>query len=113
MFDLVIIIAVYAALIIVSFSIGAASARLGQLWRKSRDRTIPASRIPFDSAFPIIDEWASRNRWYLENPLLRRVAEIEHMRLMHSEPSLTVEQNLERVTVAVKQRFPAAFQTLH
>jgi len=35
------------------------------------------------------------------------------MRLMHDEPKLTLEQNLERVAASVKQKYPAAFQTLH
>ena len=79
-------------------------------WRSKRG---VAARMSFDQAFPIINEWTERNEWYLESIELNQAAQMEHMRLMRDEPKLTLEENLEKVAVRVKQRYPEAFQTLH
>lgn len=115
MSDLAIIIVAYALLIIGAFLVGAATTELGMRWRKNRARTIAASRISFDDAFPIIDEWAKQpgNEWYWGCREARRFAEAEFGRLTRDEPGLTVEMGLARVLSAVKARYPAAFQTLH
>lgn len=109
------IITLYGSLIVGCLIIGYFAGWVHDRWRRRRARRIAASRISFDDAFPIIDEWAKRpgNEWYWKNTLLRNAAEIEHARLIEDEPGLTVEQNLQRVAMILRKRYPAAFQTLH
>lgn len=113
MHDLAFIIVTYVALIIGCMGLGYCGRWAVDAFKAHRARRISAARIAFDDAFPIIDEWAGRERWYLESPFLRRIAEIEHMRLLRDEPGLTIEQNLARVAANVREKYPAAFQTLH
>ncbi len=113
--DLAFIIATYIALIIGSMGLGYCGRWAISLWQARRDRRVAAARLSFEQAFPIIDEWAKRpgNEWYWDCREARHFAEDEFGRLVRDEPELTVEQGLARVGAAVKQRYPAAFQTLH
>lgn len=113
MHDLAFIVVTYAALVVGGLTIGYCWRWGIDLWRVRRERRIAATRISFGAAFPIVDEWAKRERWYLSSEFLRDAAEVEHRRLLRDEPELTVEQNLSRVAIAVKARYPGAFRMLH
>jgi hypothetical protein len=83
------------------------------IFAKIRDRfRRPASPLS-DENFWLIHEWAGRNSWYHENSAMRQFAEREHVRLTQAEPALTLSENLDKVARAVKEKYPAAFRTLH
>jgi hypothetical protein len=115
MHDLAFITAAYVALIIGCMGLGYATRWGIDLWKARRASRMSAARISFDDAFPIIDGWARRpgNEWYWDCRDARHFAEDEFGRLVRDEPGLTVNQTLSRVTNAVKQKYPEAFQTLH
>ena len=115
MHDLAVIVATYVAGIVGAMFIGYCGRWALDIFRTRRARRMSATRIPFDRAFPIIDEWAKRpgNEWYLARGDARRFAEDEFGRVVRDAPGLTVKQTLARVGEAVKQKYPAAFQTLH
>lgn len=112
MHDLAFIIAAYVAGLVGAMGIAEI---FTSAWKERRARRMSATRIPFERAFPIIDEWAKRpgNEWYWEFRDARRFAEDEFGRVVDDEPGLTVEQNLARVGEAVKAKYPGAFRTLH
>jgi hypothetical protein len=108
-YDLAFIALTYVVAIIVGLTIGAAGR-----WAFSKIRArLRSASVLSDENFWLIHEWTHRNRWYHENSALRHFAVIEHGRLMQAEPKLTLEENLNKVARAVREKYPHEFQTLH
>jgi ElaB/YqjD/DUF883 family membrane-anchored ribosome-binding protein len=60
---------------------------------------------------PEVQAWVSRNQWFI-NPdfsYMNQYAQRMHMHLMRTEPALTLQANLEKVTELTRKKFPEEF----
>lgn len=59
-----------------------------------------------NSVHPEVLSWDARNPWYRHNPDMAQEAQAIHMRLLEREPTLTLTENLDRVTDAMRGLYP-------
>lgn len=60
---------------------------------------------------PEVQAWVSRNQWFI-NPdfsYMNQYAQRMHMHLMRTEPGLSLQQNLDKVTELTRKKFPEEF----
>lgn len=58
---------------------------------------------------PVALEWRERNPWFARDEEMATFAATHHEMLMRTKPGLTMGENLEEVTRAVKKAFPEKF----
>jgi hypothetical protein len=59
---------------------------------------------------PEVIAWSAKNPWFMSDPDMRAFAESQHLRLNRSNPELSLQENLERVTEATMRAFPDEFR---
>lgn len=60
---------------------------------------------------PEVQAWVGRNQWFI-NPdfsYMNQYAQRAHMNLMRTEPGLSLQENLEKVTELTRRKFPEEF----
>jgi hypothetical protein len=82
-------------------------AEIAEVERTAPKPVAPAPTAPPPQApHPDAVEWAARNRWYQAGTDLANYAMGIHQGLLRTEPDLTVAENLERVTSAMRALYP-------
>ena len=54
-------------------------------------------------------DWGERNQWFLSDPYLNSIAQAEEQRIRQQFPGLSLAEQLDEVTRAVKERHPEKF----
>jgi hypothetical protein len=100
----------YVLLCIGGASLGYFSAKVLDAIKRWHERNIPASRISFAVAHPIIDEWATApgREWYWGDTHLRHFAENEFARQVRADLEAPIGTILERVEYSVMTHHPEA-----
>lgn len=66
----------------------------------------PVQQQAAPAVHPDVMAWHQRNPWFQRDPAATAEAERIHMALQQAEPGLSVAENLERVTQAVRALYP-------
>lgn len=69
----------------------------------------PKKQETRQEAPPEVNDWMGANQWFNRDPVLTALATEEHGKILEQMPGLSLSENLERVTQAVKAKFPEKF----
>ena len=71
-------------------------------WAVAEPRERPKAAEPDPEAVA----WADANPWYYQDAEMCRAAQLAHIELANTQPSLTIQQNLAYVLTTVRLKFP-------
>lgn len=76
---------------------------------KTAPKPVTVAPANANTPHPEALEWQADNPWFDTDPTLKSVALATHNLLLQREPTLSVRENLAKVTAEVKRRYPEKF----
>lgn len=64
---------------------------------------------PAPEEVPIVTAWQRSNPWFLHDAEMNSVAQAAHVRIGRENPNMSLQENLEKTTAYVRQRYPERF----